>query len=172
VASAASVSKGLVYVHFASKEALLTAVLERAVKGWTAATRDGSAAGAPSAAGVIAGGVRASVGYVARNPILMEILSQDLEPALLSGDVVGRRDLPGLYIDTTRLVVEHGISTGEFRPGIDAASVAEVVWLIHDGLVRQLTSAEPARSRAEIDQLVDSAVDLFTDGLLAKTREA
>jgi len=172
VASAASVSKGLVYVHFESKEALLAAVLERAVAGWTAATRDGAAAGAPSPAGVIAGGVRASVDYLTENPILMEALSQDLEPALLTGGLMAKRDLVGRYIDTTRIAVEHGVSTGEFRRGIDAAVVAEVIWLIHDGLVRQLTRSKRARSRAEIDQLVESAVDLFTAGLLAQPRQA
>jgi len=72
----------------------------------------------------------------------------------------------------TRLVVEHGISAGEFRREIDPSAVAEIIWLIHDGLVRQLTSTQRARTRAEIDHLVETAIGIFTKGLLACRAEA
>ncbi len=167
IAMAAGVSKGLVYVHFESKNALLVAVIDRAVSDWTRATRQGCS-GASSAMGIIVRGLRASVAYASHDPILRGILGQDLGTVVLPVRARQRAKLNERYLVSTRKILKAAVEQGEVRSDADLDRTAEVIWMIHDGLVRKSASLHGGKSRSEFAALVDAAVDLFLAGLCVK----
>ena len=73
----AGVSKGLVYVHYDSKEELLRAVWARQVDRWMEATRRGVKLGRGSVAPAIGEALAVSIAHARENPMLRRILSQD-----------------------------------------------------------------------------------------------
>jgi TetR/AcrR family acrAB operon transcriptional repressor len=164
IAIAAGVSKGLIYVHFESKNALLAAVIDRAVADWTRATLRGSSK-ASSAMGVIVEGLRASVAYASHDPILRGILGQDLGAAVLPVRTRQRSKLTERYLASTRKILRAAVEQGEVRSDADLDHTAEVIWMIHDGLVRKSASLDCDESGSEFAALVDAAVDLFLAGL-------
>jgi TetR/AcrR family fatty acid metabolism transcriptional regulator len=164
IAVAAGVSKGLVYVHFESKNALLVAVIDRAVADWTRATLKGSAK-ASSAMGVIVEGLRASVAYASHDPILRGILGQDLGAVVIPVRARQRSKLIEGYLASTRKILKAAVERGEVRGDADLDHAAEVIWMIHDGLVRKSASLHGEASGREFAALVDAAVDLFLTGL-------
>jgi AcrR family transcriptional regulator len=167
IAMAAGVSKGLIYVHFESKNALLVAVIDRAVADWTRATLRGSSK-ARSAMGVIVEGLRASVAYASHDPILRGILGQDLGTVVLPVRTRQRAKLTERYLASTRKILKAAVEQGEVRSDADLDQAAEVIWMIHDGLVRKSASLQGEKSRSEFAALVDAAVDLFLGGLRVK----
>src|SRR5262245_8012470 len=72
IAAAAGVSKGLVYDHYVSKEALLGAIWERLVEAWTAAVRE-TKYDESAIADSIGQMMLSSLQYVRANPLLRRI---------------------------------------------------------------------------------------------------
>jgi len=165
IAAAAGVSKGLVYDHYASKEALLAAVWERLVDAWTEEVRktkftDGSIADA------IGEVVRVSLEYVNATPLLRRIIALDpgsLVPGGLEGEVAFARK----YRADFERVLARGVRRGELRRDLDVAHTAEVIWILHFALTRELFVGSQRASRADAEQLLRSAVDLVVAGLRA-----
>lgn len=165
IAAAAGVSKGLVYDHHPSKEALLEAVWERQVTAWTAAVRqtkfsDGSIADA------IGELLRGSLEYVHANPLLRRIIAQDpgsLFPAGRDSQVAFARQ----YRESLEPILARGVKRGELRRDLDVAHTAEVIWLLHFTLTRELFVGPRLRWRADAQELLGSAVDLVVAGLRA-----
>jgi AcrR family transcriptional regulator len=167
IAMEAGVSKGLVYVYFESKDDLLETVLERAVTAWSQATMRG-ASGLASPMGVIVAGLRSSVAHVSGDPILRGILGQDLSAAVLPDRRLKRGKLIGQYIATTCMALELAVENGEIREDIDLDHTAELIWMIHDGIIRTSSSASRSHDGSDTRALVDAAVDLIQRGLVSK----
>jgi AcrR family transcriptional regulator len=164
IAMAAGVSKGLVYVYFDSKEELLELVLERAVVEWTAATlRRASEISSPME--LIVSGLRASVAHVSEDPILRGILAQDLSEAVLPDQRRKRGKLIAQYITTTQMALEAASARGEIREDLDFAQLAELIWMIHDGIVRASWAASRGKDCPATPDLVETAVELIQVGL-------
>ena len=118
--------------------------------------------------GVIVEGLRASVVYASQDPILRGILGQDLGTALLPFRRRERSKLIERYLTATRHILKAAVEQGEVRSDTDLDRTAEVIWMIHDGLVRRSTSFHGEKSSSEFAALVDTAVDLFLTGLSVK----
>jgi AcrR family transcriptional regulator len=165
IAAAAGVSKGLVYDHYASKEALLDAVWERLVEAWTEAVRatkfaDGSIADS------IGEVLRVSLEYVHANPLLRRIIAQD-PGSLVPGGREGQAAFARQYRASLEPVLARGVRRGELRRDLDVAHTAEVIWMLHLTLTRELFVGPHVVWRADAQQLLSSAVDLVVAGLRA-----
>jgi AcrR family transcriptional regulator len=165
IAAAARVSKGLVYDHYASKEALLAAVWERLVEAWTAAVRQTKFADGSLADG-IGEVVRVSLEYVNANPLLRRIIALD-PGSLIPGGREGQVEFARRYRADFETVLARGVRRGELRRDLDVAHTAEVIWLLHFTLTRELFVGPQRASRADAEELLRSAVDLVVAGLRA-----
>jgi AcrR family transcriptional regulator len=167
IASAAHVSKGLVYDHYASKEELLTAVWARQVAAWMEATRVGVKVAKGSLADAIGDVLAVSVRHARANPLLRRILAQD------PGSLVPhqRDDVAAFarhYRDLLEPVLARGVETGELRADLDVERTAELVWQIHFTLIRELFVGPHKGWRADGDDLLDAAVALVVTGIRAR----
>jgi len=165
IAAAARVSKGLVYDHYASKEALLAAVWERLVTAWTAEVRKTKLADGALADG-IGEVVRVSLEYVHATPLLRRIIALD-PGSLIPGGREGQIEFARRYRAALEPVLAHGVRRGQLRRDLDVAYTAEVIWLLHFTLTRELFVGPQHASRADAEQLLRSAVDLVVAGLRA-----
>jgi AcrR family transcriptional regulator len=187
IALAASVSKGLIYLHFPSKEALLEAVLEREITAWSRAsvrsvheTREAKG----TTAEMIARAVRASIDHARNNPLLLGILAQDprlLLPRPANGEPP-RATVEKGYRALLEPLVRRGIERGDLRGDLDVARTAHAIWLLHDGLVRALfvggadlpggwdaaepTSDEHDETHRPGDALVEATISLMSHGIV------
>jgi len=165
IARRAGVSKGLMYDHYPSKAALLEAVWARQVETWMRATTL-EVKVAPGALAEAVGDVLAvSVRHARGEPLLRRILMQD--PGSLSGgnqatDVAafGR-----FYRDRLEPVLAHGVRSGELRPDLDVAHTAELIWLLHFTLIREIFIGTGRGLRADADALLEATVALVVSGL-------
>ncbi|HTO70162.1 MAG TPA: TetR/AcrR family transcriptional regulator [Myxococcota bacterium] len=164
IAGLAGVSKGLLYDHYASKEDLLSAVWERLVDAWTDAVRH-TKYGEGSVADAIGEMMRVSLDYVRANPLLRRIIALD-PGSLVPGGLAGQLEFGRKYRASLEPILAHGVRTGELRRGLDVPHAAEMVWLIHFTLTRELFVAR-GRERADAEELLRSAVDLVVAGLRA-----
>jgi hypothetical protein len=118
--------------------------------------------------GVVVEGLRASVAYAANDPILRGILGQDLGTFVIPVRARQRTKLTERYLASTRKILKAAVEQGEVRSDADLDHTAEVIWMIHDGLVRKSASLHGEMSSSEFEALVDAAVDLFLTGLSVK----
>jgi len=165
IAKRAGVSKGLLYDHYPSKEALLEAVWARQVDAWMQATAAAVKYAPGALAETIGDVLAASVRYARSEPLLRRILMQD--PGSLSGadqatDVAafGR-----FYRDRLEPVLAHGVRTGELRADLDVAHTAELIWLLHFTLIREIFIGTRHALRADADDLLRATVALVVAGL-------
>jgi AcrR family transcriptional regulator len=166
IAAAAGVSKGLLYSHYVSKEELLSAVWSRQVDAWTEATRTGVKLAPGSIADAIGEVLGVSVRYARANPLLRRILAQD-PGSLLPHQREGVAAFARRYRDQLEPILARGVASGELRPGLDVARAAELVWLLHFALIRELFVGPERGWRADGDDLLRAAVDLVVAGLRA-----
>jgi len=165
IAQAASISKGLVYVHFPSKEDLLEAVLGRASNEWVQATRTQKRDAERRVAERIAETLRASFRYAQANPILRGILAQD--PRLLLPQHRGDLGGPILkkYRENLEQILQHGIERGEVREELDARHTAEAIGLVHHALIEALFVSPAGRSSERQETLVEATIALILKGI-------
>jgi AcrR family transcriptional regulator len=166
IAAAAGVSKGLVYAHHESKEDLLAAVWARQVDAWTEATRLGVKLAPGSIADAIGEVLAVSVRYARSHPLLRSILSQD-PGSLLPHQREGVAAFARRYRSQLEPVLARGVRTGELRRDLDVPRTAELVWLIHFALIRELFVGPDRGWRADGDDLLRASIELVVAGLRA-----
>jgi AcrR family transcriptional regulator len=167
IAVRAGVSKGLLYDHHPSKEALLEAVWARQVEAWTQATTL-ELKYAPGALAETIGSVLAiSVRHALGEPLLRRILMQD--PGSLSGgnQATDIAAFGRVYRDRLEPVLAHGVRSGELRPDLDVAYTAELIWLLHFTLIREIFIGTGRGLRADADALLRATIALVVSGLRA-----
>lgn len=167
IASAAQVSKGLVYDHHESKEALLEAVWARQVDDWMTATRAGVKRTKGALAEAIGDTLGVSVRYARANPLLHRILVQDpgsLAPHQREGVAAFARH----YRDLLEPVLARGVETGELRGDLDVPRTAELVWQIHFQLISELFLGPHQGWRPDGDDLLEAAIALVVAGIRAR----
>jgi AcrR family transcriptional regulator len=167
IAAAANVAKGLVYVHFSSKKAMLEALMAREIDSWVQASLEGALAKGGDVTQMIANAFRTSIEYPRKRPFLAAILAQD--PRLLlheHEEETRRRTEPQrlvAYRALTEPLLQHGIKTGELRPDLDVTQMARVLWVIQDGLLRATFVTHD--SVADPDAMIEAAIDFVKAGL-------
>lgn len=150
VATRAGVSRPTFYAHYANREVLLEAVVERAVARATAAF-DEATAGASSATEALQRAVASSWGTLSRHTAIAQAAALQL-----SGDALRRTHESGL--DHVRAMIERGRASGEFRTDVPTA------WLV--SVFHALLHAAGDDVRA--GRLEDAAaLDALTSTLLA-----
>ena len=166
IARRAGVSKGLVYDHYDSKDELLRAVWSEQVEAWMRETRRRVKYSEGSVADAIGDVVAVSVRHARDNPLLGRILSQD------PGSLVPheRDDVAAFgryYRDLLEPVLAHGVKTGELRAGLDVAHTAELIWLMHFTLIREIFVGAVGGWRSDGEALLRAAIELVVEGLRA-----
>jgi AcrR family transcriptional regulator len=170
IASAAGVSKGLLYQHYESKEALLLAIWLRLVEAWTVATQQAKLAGG-SVADSIGEAMRLSFEHVRGTPLLRRILAQD-PGSLLPDGAAGVKAYSRVYRAHLEPVLAWGVRNGELRADLDIPHTAEFLWMVHLNLTRDLCVDAADADRADTDALVRAAVAVVAGGLRAPARAA
>ncbi len=139
IARAAGISKGLVYSYFDSKESLLEAVLDRALREWSDVIghefrrRAGTVR---EALGVIH---RASLDYARSHPLLASILAQD-PGVLLAGRIDRLTQARDEWREGLSKLLSRGIEEGELREDVDVGSTAEAIMLLNKGCIEQVVA--------------------------------
>ena len=167
IAARAGVSKGLVYDHYASKEDLLAAVWARQVEAWMEATEGRVKYTEGAIADAIGATMGVSLRYARDNPLLRRILMQD--PGSLMGHQP--RDVNAFgrfYRESLEPALRHGVKTGELRADLDVEHTAELIWLLHFTLVRELFVGAPQGWRGDGEGLIDATVGLILAGIRAR----
>jgi AcrR family transcriptional regulator len=148
VASEAGVSPPLLYYHFASRQGLIRAALERASDKAPSATLRGSASDGD--------------GYAALEAALLAELDDDRtvrDNAVVWGEVSASAVFePELRDDVRRVTatwsaivadaIRRGIEDGSIRPGIDPDQAAEILITLVDGLCNRWLAGAMERKRA------------------------
>lgn len=167
IAHAAGVSKGLLYVHFSSKEALLEAVLAMTLEEWNEATWSEVERQSRDVRSALRVMHRASIEYALRKPLLRRILDRDAYLLLSTVDAPARENMDQWRRELTALV-ERGIQDGELRQELDVGRTVDVIRLLHLSYLERLFDDD------EIDvtdpELVDAGMNLLLDGL-ARTND-
>ena len=162
IAQVAGVSKGLLYVHFSSKEALLEAVLSLTLEEWNEAAWSQVHREAEDVRDALRIMHRASIQYALRKPLLRRILDRDAYLLLSTVDAPGKESMDRWGSELTALV-ERGIESGELRADLDVPRAVDVIRLLHLSYLDRLFDHD------EIDasdpELIDAGMGLLLDGL-------
>jgi hypothetical protein len=110
--------------------------------------------------------LRVSLDYVHANPLLRRIIAQD-PGSLVPGGREGQVAFARQYRANLEPILSRGVRRGELRRDLDVAHTAEVIWLLHFTLTRELFVGPRLIWRADAQELLSSAVDLVVAGLRA-----
>ena len=166
IARRAGVSKGLVYEHYDSKDELLRAVWSSQVEAWMRETNRHVKYSEGAIADAIGAVLAVSVRHARDNPLLGRILSQD--PGSL---VAHERDdvaaFGRFYRELLEPALAHGVKSGELRRGLDVTHTAELIWLMHFTLIREIFVSAVGGWRSDGEALLAAAIELIVEGLRA-----
>lgn len=163
IASLAGISKGLVYVHFPSKEEILAQVLWNAGTEWLALGRVAVEENPGSVCQAIGQWYRSSFHYARSHPILCSILAQD-SGLNLPGDEDVLRPLLQAYTDLLEELLQKGLEQGELHRDLDARKAAESIRILIQGLICEVFLA-PDRPDEEIEELLEASIQLTVSGI-------
>ena len=166
IARRAGVSKGLVYDHYDSKEELLRAVWSSQVDGWMRETQKRVKYSEGAVADAVGDVMAVSVRHARDNPLLGRILSQD-PGSLIPHERDDVAAFGRFYRGLLEPALAHGVKTGELRPGLDVAHTAELIWLLHFTLIRELFVGAVGGWRSDGEALLRAAIELIVGGLRA-----
>lgn len=166
IARRAGVSKGLVYQHYDSKEELLRAAWSDLVEDWMRETRSRIKTGEGDVANSIGQLLAVSVRHARENPLLGRILSQD-PGSLIPHERDDVAAFGRYYREMLEPVLAHGVKSGELRADLDVAHTAELVWLVHFALIREIFVGVRGGFRSDGEGLLGAAVDLIVGGVRA-----
>jgi AcrR family transcriptional regulator len=155
-----------VYDHYGSQDELLRSVWERQVNAWTEATQREVKYAPGAVADTIVQILAVSVHHVRDNPLLGRILSQD-PGSLIPHERNGAAEFGRFYRDLLEPIVASGVKSGEFRSDLDVARTAELVWLLHFALIRELFVGPSNGWREDGEDLLRATMVLLVNGLRA-----
>jgi AcrR family transcriptional regulator len=165
IARRAGVSKGLVYDHYDSKEELLRAVWSSQVEAWMRVTHERVKFSEGAVADAIGDVLAVSILHARENPMLGRILSQD-PGSLIPHEREDVAAFARFYRGLLEPALAHGVESGELRRGLDVEHTAELVWLMHFTLIREIFVGVTG-GRADAEELVRAAIDLIVAGVRA-----
>lgn len=136
VAKLAGVSRGLVYNYFDSKPNLLAEVRDRALAGWQQSVAP-EIARAEGAAGRLRAMIQHTLLYVRTRPLLQAILADDVRVAVL-GSASTARDAVDAWREQIAAILQQGVESGAFRPGLDVSHSADVLRAMQMGVIDRM----------------------------------
>ena len=163
IAAEAGVAYGLLYHYFESKEEVLHTVFRETWTQLVETIEEIEAAGGTSrdqvrrVAAVVLGSWKA-------NPDLIRLLVREVARGpQLEREIEEIR----LAFDALERIVERGIASGEFRPGLEPRTAG---WALYGALEEVLTGwvmGRPPQSEEEVAAAVRTVVTIICDGLVA-----
>jgi len=166
IARRGGVSKGLVYEHYDSKEELLRAVWSNQVEAWMAETHRHVKYHEGAVADAIGAVLAVSIRHARDNPLLGRILSQD-PGSLIPHERDDVAAFGRYYRELLEPVLAHGVKSGELRRGLDVSHTAELIWLMHFTLIREIFVGAAGGWRSDGEALLDAAIALIVEGVRA-----
>ncbi len=158
IAKAAGISKGAIYLHFASKEALFEALLNREflryADSWLARIE------ADPQGGTIGGIYKAVLYAVNNNPFMTAIVKQD--PRILGNylrqpdNLFTRMESPSLRSE----FLEAMQAAGVVRPDVNPQVISHIMDMLSYGLVG-LSDLKPADARPPFDELMNTIAEML-----------
>jgi AcrR family transcriptional regulator len=152
IASRAGMSPGNVMYHFGTLEEMLVEALRRANERFLATALEETGR-LPAARDRLIRLVELGMpSDPAEEPESQWLLWLDVWARSLRNATVDahRRDLEGRWIGAYAGIVEHGLATGEFRPGVDPDDFAVRLAALIDGLGKSLILRDPWMSRGRM----------------------
>jgi len=174
IASAAHVSKPLVYRYFESKEHLYEAVVEGVVTQWneelmaamtglpTSAVRDESEGGSlEDVFGALRAMHRSSLAFAQRSPLLRGLLAQDSRLMLAAfSDVVG--DSQETWRNQVEILLRRGIASGQIREDLPIEAIADAVTALHLAYAERIVQGQ---TYADHLQVAEAAFECILSGI-------
>ncbi len=164
ISERAGVSKGLVYVHFPSKEALFEAVLSLAIIDWMTSAVEGSGNADIPVHERLARVIRISTEYAGRNALLNALLAQDPD-GLLPPEIERSDQLREAYVGAMTRLLRLGLRRGELRSDLDPAATARALWIAHSGLIRESFVGPDPIARSRPEKMAEAMIDLILVGI-------
>ena len=165
IAKTAGISKGLVYVHFSSKEELLEAVLEETLDTWHQAAWTEVLEQADDVCSTLQTFHRVSIQYALRTPLLRRILERDAYLLLATVDAPAR-DAMNRWRSELVALLERGVETGELRRDLDIERTADVIRLLHLSYLERLFEYDDIDTADP--ELVDAGISLLIAGMVPR----
>ncbi len=166
IARTAGISKGLVYVHFSSKEELLEAVLQETLDTWHRAAWSEVEATASDVRSALRVFHRASIQYALRQPLLRRILERDAYLLLATVDAPAREAMERWQAELATLL-ERGVASGELRADLDIDRTVDVIRLLHLSYLERLFEQDDIDTSDS--ELIDAGIALLLDGMTARS---
>jgi len=165
VASAAGVSRALVYNYFGSKEDLAREVQNHMLAEWTAAV-DRAIAESDGCLDALAAWLRVNLRDTRRRPLLIAVLAEDAARVLVGWEEAARQAMKE-WREKLVALLERGVGAGEIRADVDPQSTAEVLRAMQIGMMQHLLSPTPYVDVSDESHL-EAATRLLLDGLRAR----
>lgn len=160
IALRAGVSNGLLYQFFRGKEHLFEVVLREIVADWVLAIApDG---GEATAARTLAEMFRRSVEFCRSHPLLPALIRED-GALQLSRIAHAARDRVQPHRDLVAGLLRRGVASGEFKPDLDVASVADVICQLQSDYSSRAYRRDP--SYPDTPELIEAAIRLVLDAV-------
>ncbi|MCP4906103.1 MAG: TetR/AcrR family transcriptional regulator [bacterium] len=169
IASAASLSRPLIYKHFDGKEALIDAVLDTTFDEWLETHADSSETGEMDCLAQLGSKIRRSVRFAAERPVLQSILRQDPR-VLVAGHAASFSRCHELSLKRTAALLEAGLRDGEVRADLDLANASQAVEMVLFALVERAIGIRADYPFSE--DLMESSLEILFDGLRARPSRA
>ena len=166
IAAAASLSRPVLYKHFAGKDALIDAVLDTAFDEWLGEIAASDAADAADNLTRLRGRLRRAINFALEHPILQAILRQD-HRVLVADHAVSFQRCHDRSLEKTREILEAGVRSGEVRGDLDLASAADSIEMVLFILVERSIGLRPNEPINEA--IIESTLTLLIDGLRTRS---
>jgi AcrR family transcriptional regulator len=161
IALRAGVSNGLLYQFFRGKDHLFEVVLQEIISDWVRAMAPRPDA-TESAADTLAGMFRRSVEFCRNHPLLPALIREDTALQLTRIQRAGR-DRVQPHRDFVRSVLERGVASGEFKVGLDVASIADVICELQSHYSTRAYRRDP--SYPDSPALIDATIQFVLDAV-------
>ena len=167
IASAAGVSKAIVYHHFGSKESILEALLEQMLADWARVSNlEAYLAGGSSVLDAFERSLRAALDFARKSPLLRALFQ--LDPAVLLGLGSSTAVQKSMREARERMIaaLRAGLASGELRSELDPERAADLLRLVTIALCDHLLF--PQWFDASDERFVATCIDVLRRGLRAE----
>jgi AcrR family transcriptional regulator len=167
IASAAGVSKAVVYHHFRSKQSVLEALLERMLADWASVSNlEGYLAAGSGVLDAFERSLRAALDFARKSPLLRALFQLDPGVLLGLGGSAAVRNSMREARERMVAAVRVGIASGELRQELDPERAADLLRLVTIALCDHLLF--PQWIDASDERFVATCVDVLRRGLRAE----
>ena len=162
IATAASLSRPVLYKHFAGKDALIDAVLDAAFDEWLEEIETVNEVDGGDCLERLRARLRGAISFALDRPILQAILRQD-HRVLVTDHAESFQRCHARSLEKTREILEAGVRNESVRCDLDLASAADAVEMVLFILVERAIGMRP--NEAINESIIESTLAILIDGL-------